>query len=278
VNKISVGGVTVYAIHMGWFEAKLSFMVRVPKDDRPSDYAEVFERRRQFPFRTVVVDTGTARVLIDPCRPDWMIGTKYEGTDCRPGPSMVVRLAEIAIGPETITHVVMTHYHPDHASGFTVEQNRNWAPVFPKARYYLGRGDWECRVQAGLADPTSRIARSIGVVHALGLLELVNKPLDLVDGVRLIPAPGESPGHLIVRVRSENQTFYYIGDLYHAPVEVEHPTWMAPWNDREANLRSRSAFTKAALTEHALVLGSHLPLARLRQKAGAIIWVPETER
>ena len=111
------------------------------------------------------------------------------------------------------------------------------------------------------------------MLHQYRLLELVEGNRDLVPGVRMIAAPGETPGHYIVRVHSEGQTLYCLGDLYHHEVEFEQPTWMVHWIDQERNLKSRSALMEAALAEHALLLAAHIPIGYLKQTGSEIKWM-----
>ncbi len=65
---------------------------------------------------------------------------------------------------------------------------------------------------------------------------------------------------------------YCLGDLYHHPVEVEHPTWMTQWKNREITLRSRHALMEAALAEHALLVAAHIPLGYLEHTATGVQW------
>ena len=91
--------------------------------------------------------------------------------------------------------------------------------------------------------------------------------------MRVIATPGETPGHQIVRAGGDGQMLYFLGDLYHHVVEVEHPTWMMRWNDVEANCRSRQALTGAALREQALLFATHIPtVGRLRATASGVAW------
>jgi glyoxylase-like metal-dependent hydrolase (beta-lactamase superfamily II) len=75
----------------------------------------------------------------------------------------------------------------------------------------------------------------------------------------MIPAPGETPGHSIVRVRSAGQSFYYLGDLFHYSCEVEHPEWMDPGRDPATMRHSRDQLMAEAASSHALLVFTHAP-------------------
>ena len=107
----------------------------------------------------------------------------------------------------------------------------------------------------------------------MGLLELVDGNLDLTPEVRILAAPGESPGHQIVRVHSQGQTLYCLGDLFHHPVEVEQPAWMVKWADAYTNLTSRQWLIQAALQENALLVAAHMPVGRVEGTLANPRWV-----
>src|SRR5437588_307804 len=111
------------------------------------------------------------------------------------------------------------------------------------------------RPQYGTAFEGRRPYPSQSVHIALpGASMLVDANRELTPEVRIIAAPGESPGHQVVRVHSRGQTFYCLGDLCHHAVELEHPEWMVEWADAEASLASRRALIEAALAENAMLV------------------------
>jgi glyoxylase-like metal-dependent hydrolase (beta-lactamase superfamily II) len=92
--------------------------------------------------------------------------------------------------------------------------------------------------------------------------------------IDIIPAPGETIGHQIVRIHSEGETLYCLGDLYHHPVEVEHPNWTTVWSeDVSGGLASREALTEAALAEEAILIATHIGgVGRLKPVDSGVTW------
>ena len=86
---------------------------------------------------------------------------------------------------------------------------------------------------------------------------MVDGECEVVPGVTCIPTPGESPGHAMARVRSAGESFYYVGDLFHHPCEVEHLDWVSPGRDRAAVRASRERLIAAAVAERAIVVFTH---------------------
>ena len=54
-------------------------------------------------------------------------------------------LSELGLAPDDITHVINSHLHFDHCGGNTrYDDEGNIVPTFPKATYFLSRGEFEC--------------------------------------------------------------------------------------------------------------------------------------
>src|SRR5262245_18562269 len=106
-------------------------------------------------------------------------------------PGLQAGLASIGVRPEEITHVLFTHPHGDHIFAATVERDGARVPMYPNARYVIGRADWEGNPQRDQAD--SVLAIQLGTIDRLGLLDLTDGEQEIVPGVTMVAAPGESP-------------------------------------------------------------------------------------
>ena len=113
-------------------------------------------------------------------------------------PGVTAGLASIGVRPEEITHVLLTHAHGDHFAAATVERGDGRVPRYPRARYLLGRRDWEDNPER--ERPDSPLATQLGPIERQGLLELVDGERELAPGITMLSAPGECPGHAIVRI------------------------------------------------------------------------------
>jgi glyoxylase-like metal-dependent hydrolase (beta-lactamase superfamily II) len=102
----------------------------------------------------------------------------------------------------------------------------------------------------------------------------VDGDLDLDHGVKIVAAPGESPGHQMLRIRTSGYTLFCVGDLYHHTIEVERPTYMPDWAEPVSNQASRAAFAREALAANALLIAAHIPSpGRLHETATGVTWV-----
>jgi glyoxylase-like metal-dependent hydrolase (beta-lactamase superfamily II) len=265
-HAISLGEATITIINVGDMMVDMAQEMTVPESAWRPFYGANFAGPRPYPSQCVHIALPNASILVD--AGDYAQAIALDSSYLPPAytspPGLVEQLLSRGIRPEGITHLIITHAHFDHYDGTTIERHGGYVPRFPNARVFLGRADWDNpEMQDALRDPDSLDSHTFGVLHEQGLLELVGGDIDVTPEVRIIPAPGESPGHQIVRVHSQGQTFYCLGDLFHHPAEVEQSAWMVKWANASANLTSRQALTNAALQENALLLAAHMPLGRL---------------
>ena len=224
------------------------------------------------------VKIGDASVLIDPgCDVPgsaWQDEFANRFGEVTRTPGLLPALDSMGVRPEEITHVLITHGHGDHVAGLAVEQNGTMVPRFPNARHHIGRADWEENPQR--SNPDSEISRYLGAVEQAGLLEVVDQDREIVPGVTMIPAPGETRGHSVVRVDSNGERFFYLGDLFHLPAEVANIDWVSPGRDVNAMRASRQRVLDEALPTGATCVFSHEPFpawGRIVQENGVCRWV-----
>lgn len=256
IQSLRVGDVTVTAITEG-------VMPWTPELTVPE---EVWGREIDVDAAgTVPIDThvlvaqlGDATILIDAGLDDpgsrWDEHFLEEWPGSVRSPGVEAGLASVGIKPEDVTHILITHVHFDHVIGLAAERAGRLVPRYPNARVLLGRADWENVPEEHLS-PES--AARIEVIERAGLLELVDGECEVVPAVSMIPAPGESPGHSMIRVCSNGKVLYAVGDLFHHRSEIEHRDWMVPWANQEQMLASRNRLLAEATSTDALVVFTH---------------------
>lgn len=202
---------------------------------------------------------GEASIVIDPGCDDpasaWAGGfsAKWPGLTRTPGLAAALRRIEVA--PDSVTHVLITHVHEDHFAGVAMERGPDLVLRFPNARHVIGRRDWE--EHPARRDPESALVRRLGLAERLGLLDPVDAAREVAPGVTIVPAPGETAGHCIVRVASAGRRFYYLGDLFHLPCEVEHVEWAPPNRDVASLAASRRRLLAEAAGRDNVLVFSH---------------------
>jgi len=259
VTTRRIGDATVTLINDGVLGAiPLVPWMQAPEDEvrREAPEADAAGMIGSCGLISAFVRIGEAAILIDPGAGDLEADARLVTTfKFQPTPGVLAGLAASGVLPTQITHVLLTHAHGDHVTGTTTVRGGQHFPRYPRARYSINRADWSGNAAGDAA--TSEAGIRLGVLDRLGLLDLVDGDTEIVPGVTMIAAPGESPGHSIVHVASAGAHFYYLGDLFHHPCEVAHPDWVMVGRDKESLTASRRRLIADAVSTNAVLVATH---------------------
>ncbi|MET7686207.1 MBL fold metallo-hydrolase [Streptomyces sp. NPDC005423] len=164
--------------------------------------------------------------------------------------------------PDSVDLVILTHLHADHVGWNTRQVNGEWVPTFPNARYLTSRAEREFWATYDMEEPREQMFRdSVIPVEQAGLLSTVEVPhegAEIAPGLRLIPTPGHTPGHVAVELTSQGETALISGDCVHHPVQLAHPVIgsCVDIDPRQSEATRRKLLRSLASTD-TLLLGTH---------------------
>jgi glyoxylase-like metal-dependent hydrolase (beta-lactamase superfamily II) len=164
----------------------------------------------------------------------------------------LARLREAGVAPEDIDIVLCTHLHSDHVGWNTMLRDGRWVPTFPNARYLFSRAENDHgdprRNPVADADPQRSNAYRDSVLPVIeaGQAVLVDGAHAIDDTMLIEPAPGHTPGHVILKMTDRGERALFCGDALHHPLQVYAPHW----NSRFCELPDLARATRRQLLEH----------------------------
>jgi glyoxylase-like metal-dependent hydrolase (beta-lactamase superfamily II) len=206
------------------------------------------------------LDVGGLRILVDTgigngktrANPAWhQLDTGY-----------LERLAAAGFAPETVDLVIITHLHTDHVGWNTRADGDSWLPTFPRARYLTSRTEWDYWASVDMDEPRRQMFRdSVHPVRDSGQFDLVDVPdegVEAAPGVRLLPAPGHTPGQIVVELDSAGHKALITGDSFHHPVQLAHPHLSSCVDiDPQQAVSTRRRLLASLADSDTLVFGTH---------------------
>ncbi|MBH67821.1 MAG: MBL fold metallo-hydrolase [Rhodospirillaceae bacterium] len=191
------------------------------------------------PHHTILVDTCVGNHKPRPARPTWHM---------QDGP-FLDELANVGVTPGDVDFVLCTHLHVDHVGWNTRLVNGRWVPTFPNAKYIFSRNEyelWEQRYRLGETVPVPLVYEdSVLPVVEAGQALIVEDSHQIDNGMWLEPAPGHTPGHVMLNLKSGNETALMSGDVIHHPLQLIKPEW----SSRACEDPKLSAISRANMLE-----------------------------
>ncbi len=205
-----------------------------------------------------VVETPTRRIVVDTCLGNDKQNRRIPTWNNLQGP-FLSDLADAGYPRESIDTVLCTHLHVDHVGWNTMLVDERWVPTFPRARYLMGRAEYEHWTGPhGREDMNHVLSDSVLPVYDAGLVDLVETDERICEEISLVPTLGHTPGHVSVRIASRGQEGLITGDFLHHACQIAHPEWSstADWDPEQAHRTRERMYNELAGTP-VLVLGTH---------------------
>lgn len=172
-------------------------------------------------------------------------------------------MSEAGVAPGDVTHLVLTHLHPDHIAG-AVDSDGN--AVFGNAELFVTEAERSFWIDDGNFtgagdDVAAWQALAKSVLAAYGdRLSLVAGDAEPVSGLTLIDLPGHTPGHVGFRIDSGNDSFVSICDVVHGQVlQFADPEICAAFDgDRARAIASRKRVLDMVAADRLPFSGGHI--------------------
>jgi glyoxylase-like metal-dependent hydrolase (beta-lactamase superfamily II) len=229
--RIDLGSLVVHVVSDGGFRLDGGAMFGVvPKNLWSRQKTADDENRVTFGTNCLLVEAGNELVLVDTGLGD-KHDAKFEAIyGYEPGARRLPdSIAAAGFEPGDVTHVVLSHLHFDHSGWNTRrEESGRVVPTFPKARYWLERGEVEHARNPTERDRASYFPDNWEPLFEAGVVELVDVEGGPTDSIRMVKAPGHNADMCVVTLDGGGrERGIFLADLCPSTAHVPLPWIMA---------------------------------------------------
>jgi glyoxylase-like metal-dependent hydrolase (beta-lactamase superfamily II) len=141
-----------------------------------------------------------------------------------PAPGLEASLASAGVTPNDIDVVIASHLHFDHAGGFTTLVDGLLVPTFPRATYYVRRGEWEDATHPHERNRASYLSANFLPLESAGVVRFIEADGDIRPGIGVWRTGGHCMHHQLIRIDGGGRTGVFVADLMPTAAHVD-----APW-------------------------------------------------
>ena len=223
------------------------------------------KNRIQLSLHCPLVVTKKYNILIDTG-----LGTKHNekfrqiyGIDKKS--NLLESLYRFGYQSKDIDLVINTHLHFDHAGGnTTLNEKGKIVPTFPKARYFVQKGEMEAAINSNERTRASYIAEDFLPLDNQRCLSLIkDESIEIDKGISLIRIGGHTRNYQCVKIESEGHVAFFLGDLVPTIAHLHYPYISGYDLFPLETLENKKKVLKQAFEEHWLLIFQHDPKVRM---------------
>ena len=217
--------------------------------------------------RRVVVDVGAGHKLSDKLVDIYRI-EHHEHT-------LESALAAAGVTLESVTDVILTHLHFDHAGGATRREGDRLVPTFPRAQYFVQKRNLENARRPNLRERASYMPENFEPLVEAGVLTAWEGPKTPWPGVEIVTAEGHTRGQQLVRISGGGQVLSFVADVVPTAAHVRIPFVMGYDVAAIETMTEKAALLGRAADEGGWICVEHDPqvaFARPAREKDDFVW------
>jgi glyoxylase-like metal-dependent hydrolase (beta-lactamase superfamily II) len=258
-HKYKVGTVEVTALYDGIWEKPHdpAFIKNASVEDTKAALASAGLSTDfvSIPLTVVVLKVGDRLIMVDSGS-----GAQWQPTAGK----LAANMQAAGIDPAKIGTILISHFHPDHIFGL-MQKGTN-APTFPNAELIVSATEFKWWTEPGrvekLPEPRKPLGTRINAAFpGWKNFKLIEGEKEVAPGIRLVNAPGHTPGHVAFHVSSGSQQLMISNDTAYVPALLApHPEWQGAYDqDGPLAVESRRKLLDRVIAEKMMICGAHFP-------------------
>jgi glyoxylase-like metal-dependent hydrolase (beta-lactamase superfamily II) len=254
VPKMRVGDVAVEGLSDGILKTSLDLIIGMDRAQADSLVGGTQNGSLYIPVNNFLIRRDDKIILIDAGAGNTMQPTLGK---------LPENLRAAGVEPAAVTHIVMTHLHPDHANGL-VDDSGN--PHYPNAEIVVHETEADFWLRPDVENDEDRVKknRARTAINLKPYLDCIRRVRDggEFSGFTPVLAPGHTPGHTcwLLAAGSGGGGFLAFGDVVHlSAIQILHPDTALTYDlDKNLAIKSRKRILDMAASERFAIAGAHV--------------------
>lgn len=167
---------------------------------------------------------------------------------------------ELSFNPDSVTDVILTHLHFDHAGGISRwgADGSSIEPVFRNARIHIQKSNFENAKTPSLRERASYLKENWGILDSAEV-NFLSGDAEIFSDIFGHEVNGHTRGQQWIEIKAGGETLMFGTDLIPTSRHLPLPYTMGYDICAETVLKEKDAFLKKALTDNAIVIFQHDP-------------------
>lgn len=207
----------------------------------------------------LLIQKGGQNIIVDPGL-GWGLdsGSQYKNTS-----NIVTNLDIFDLTPGDIDIVILTHLHFDHAAGISfISDDLTTRPTFPNAEYLVHQEEWEFAISqidqesklTGAGYKLDEIYKLVAEKRFHFIKDEIFMPM---EGIYAIKTSGHTPGHMVIKLKDNHETAYFMGDLVPTEYHLNHYSMKMVDTDPIQSKKAKTLLLRQAFKENAVMFFYH---------------------
>jgi glyoxylase-like metal-dependent hydrolase (beta-lactamase superfamily II) len=209
--------------------------------------------------RNLLLISDDKKILIDTG-----MGNKWDKKSkniYRIDPTLELELAleQNGVKPDEVTDVLLTHLHFDHTGGSTKLENGKLVPVFPNAKYYVQKKNFEWAMNPSERDRGSYIKDNFVPLVKEGVLHLIDGEIDFDENISFRIINGHTFTQQMIKISDSANTVLYCCDLMPFVSQIRIPYVMGYDLQPMITVQGKTKYLQLAADENWFLYFGHDP-------------------